>query len=183
MVALGIGLCLRLVPKHECLSRKTQHLLNRWLARWAQAPAWLLSALISQDPFCNHSSSGLALIWGFNMLLIGLFLLGWALGVSIYHISWVFSEPWRKDDPEVESMAGVWRIRQKGGSFIPWHFQSRLLGWNASLLGLVLFSPQVSSFAWLSTSLLLPLSALRIHNLDDLQTVCFIIYEDPNPTV
>lgn len=46
-------------------------------------------------------------------------------------------------------------------------------------VGLVIFSPQVLSCAWLTTSLLHPLSAPIVHNLDDLDNFCFISMKTP----
>ena len=152
-----------------------------------------LAFVISDQPaFCNHSRSGLAPIWGFDMLLTGHFPPGLSLAHGlicfvllcyvmlcyvmlcyIYYIilgfHWTIEEEWSWS----RNTAGTWRTRQKV-SFIPWHLQSRLLGWNASLLDLVIFLPKVSLFAWLTTFLLYPLSAFIIHNLDDLETFCFI---------
>jgi hypothetical protein len=74
----------------------------------AQVSAWLLSDLINQPPFFNHSSSSLTPIWGFDMLMIGTF----SLGLSLEHLHYtegilVFSEPWKKGNPEVENMVGT----------------------------------------------------------------------------
>ena len=68
---------------------------RRWLARWAQAPAWFLSVLISQDPLCNHNRSVLASIWYSDKLVIKLFPPGLRLG-HIY-ISYILCFRWTMD--------------------------------------------------------------------------------------
>lgn len=148
VVTVGIGLCQRPVLKHAYLCGRTLYLLNKGASQvgsdtslafvCSDAPGstvqphqqWLGSHL-----GCLHASDGT-----FSFL-----------SIATYYISWVFSEPRRKDDPEVENMSGAWKTRKKGGFFIPQHLQSRLLGWNAFLFGLVFFLTQMASFVWPST--------------------------------
>lgn len=98
------------------------------------------------------------------------------MGISIYYIAWIFSEPRRKNGPEVEGLEGPGRkeVSLYHDIFkVTYLMKSLLLGsWFSHLL----FS-QGSSFAWLYTY---PFSTLIINHLDDLETFCFIICEDPN---
>lgn len=181
---VGIGLCLSLVPKHVCIRRRTEHLLNKVAGQMGSGSSLAFICSNKPGPILQPQQQCLGshvVLWHACDQTFSSFL-AWALGISIYYISWVFSDPWRKDDPEVESMAGAWRT---GRMNVPLYHDIFKVGYFDEMLRflVVILLLQVSSFAWLSTSLLHPLSPLIIHNLNDLEAFCFIIYEDPNPTV
>lgn len=156
MVTVGIGLSLRLVSKQGCLSRRTQWLLapvswvlrltvSRWLATWAQATALLSLILINQDPLCKSMWQWLGSqlwFWYASNWAFSYWVEPWASALYSRNLEFSVNYGGRKDDAKVEGRAGAWRNRQKEGPFIPWHLQSRLREWNASLVSVVIVTCQ-----------------------------------------